>query len=323
VPDDNHTIIKDSMSHTQIQPSQRFHLDVSAELPDNNRLIEGEGEIMPAPDLDSVYGSILHVDRQGVEIDRGMYFLGSWVSFHLWVGPAPINSIQLLTMSIVVKNERITIFGDGTDAVFKEAVGGLKDVLCTNLTPRGAKLSWSLFLDPTSFVVSDRETVTIELSVQVESDTGSFAKDFDEEFIVIPYRCTTDADKWGVAVGEFMPTPCPDGNSIYKRYCDENGWNDKKNENSCTDEKQSPFVSRDLTEVPDRKNANVSKVANANKLSNLTNLSSISFGTTSIIMFLPFLFLFGSVIAVIHCIAIPTNAGSQNVPLQSSSSCHV
>merc|ERR1719499_2552744 len=60
-----------------------------------------------------------------------------------------------------------------------------------------------------------------------------FAYQFDKEFTIVPFRCTSEFDQWGVEVGSYMATPCPNGNDMYMRYCDVTGWNEDKSRNTC------------------------------------------------------------------------------------------
>merc|ERR1719242_1912456 len=67
------------------------------------------------------------------------------------------------------------------------------------------------------------------------SEENEYAYQFDTSFTVVPFRCTSEFDQWGVEVGSYMATPCPDGQNMYMRYCGVDGWDDEKSRNTCED----------------------------------------------------------------------------------------
>jgi len=67
----------------------------------------------------------------------------------------------------------------------------------------------------------------------LQTPEEEFNYQFDHQFTVVPFRCTSEYDAWGVEVGSYAATPCPNGENLYMRYCDINGWNDDLNKNLC------------------------------------------------------------------------------------------
>lgn len=67
----------------------------------------------------------------------------------------------------------------------------------------------------------------------LQTPEEEFNYQFDHEFTVVPFRCTSEHDAWGVEVGSYAATPCDNGENLFMRYCDTNGWNDELNKNLC------------------------------------------------------------------------------------------
>merc|ERR1711953_1451550 len=67
----------------------------------------------------------------------------------------------------------------------------------------------------------------------LQTPEEEFNYQFDHQFTVVPFRCTSEYDAWGVEVGSYAATPCPNGENLFMRYCDINGWNDELNKNLC------------------------------------------------------------------------------------------
>jgi len=72
-----------------------------------------------------------------------------------------------------------------------------------------------------------------EMRRYLQTPEEEFNYQFDHQFTVVPFRCTSDYDAWGVEVGSYAATPCPNGENLFMRYCDINGWNDDLNKNLC------------------------------------------------------------------------------------------
>lgn len=69
----------------------------------------------------------------------------------------------------------------------------------------------------------------------LQTPEEEFNYQFDHQFTVVPFRCTSDYDAWGVEVGSYAATPCDNGENLFMRYCDIDGWNDELNKNLCGD----------------------------------------------------------------------------------------
>jgi len=72
-----------------------------------------------------------------------------------------------------------------------------------------------------------------EMRRYLQTPEEEFNYQFDHQFTVVPFRCTSEIDSWGVEVGSYAATPCPNGENLFMRYCDINGWNDDLNKNLC------------------------------------------------------------------------------------------
>jgi hypothetical protein len=72
-----------------------------------------------------------------------------------------------------------------------------------------------------------------EMRRYLQTPEEEFNYQFDHQFTVVPFRCTSEYDAWGVEVGSYAATPCPNGENLFMRYCDINGWNDDLNKNLC------------------------------------------------------------------------------------------
>merc|ERR1719242_927401 len=86
---------------------------------------------------------------------------------------------------------------------------------------------------PTGEIVSRPYMYSPKYRRYLQTPEEEFNYQFDHQFTVVPFRCTSEYDAWGVEVGSYAATPCPNGENLFMRYCDINGWNDDLNKNLC------------------------------------------------------------------------------------------
>jgi len=88
---------------------------------------------------------------------------------------------------------------------------------------------------PTGEIVSRPYMYSPMYRRYLQTPEEEFNYQFDHQFTVVPFRCTSEIDAWGVEVGSYAATPCPNGENLFMRYCDINGWNDELNKNLCNE----------------------------------------------------------------------------------------
>merc|ERR1719242_2204111 len=88
---------------------------------------------------------------------------------------------------------------------------------------------------PTGEIASLPYFYSPEMRRYLQTPEEEFNYQFDHQFTVVPFRCTSEYDAWGVEVGSYAATPCPNGENLFMRYCDINGWDDELNKNLCNE----------------------------------------------------------------------------------------